>query len=99
MTLKAEILRAHTHQDVCVFVIILPVRTNFTLTTDVPHIQFDALTLYCFDVEALKNFIGKNQKKLVYRWIQNTNGKMADKKGTTGKNLAYKSTKQYTGIS
>ena len=47
-----------THQHICIFKIISPVRPNFPLPTDVPHIQFERVlgALYTLYVEALSKW-------------------------------------------
>lgn len=42
------------YQDVSVFEIILPVRPNVSLTSNVPHVKLETRRLNTFDIETLK---------------------------------------------
>lgn len=52
--MKHLVHQSSTHQHICVFKVISPVRPDLPLAADVPNVQFKTLRLDAFNVETLE---------------------------------------------
>lgn len=61
--------RSSTHQHICVFKVISPVRPDLPLASNVPNVEFKALRLDAFNVETLEstqNITSFSEQKQLY---------------------------------
>ena len=47
--------KGYTHENIGVFEVVAPIRPNLSLTTNIPHVQFEARGLNTFYVETLRD--------------------------------------------